>query len=291
MPLNIFLKQELERFQKILDIVRSTMISMVDAIDGTTIMTPEIVDSINAVFDFRVPYKWQFDPTGAEISWLTPSLGGWVKGLTDRHYQLNNWISKERPQSFWLTGFFNPQGFLTAMKQEVARTKKEKGWALDEVIYDTDVTKDIIPGDDGRIDGFKLSNVPSEGVLVHGLFLEGAGWSKAEKKLEESQPKELYYQFPVLHVTATYLPRNEKDRQQNQMAGAGGARNKVDISQKIRSYYDCPVYKYPKRNDKYLIFRVFLKPEGQNAPPNPNKGMTPAMRWKLSGVSLLCCKD
>lgn len=154
------------------------MVNMVDAIDGTTIMTPEIVDSINAVFDFRVPYKWQFDPTGAEISWMTPSLGGWIKGLTDRYHQLNNWISKERPQSFWLTGFFNPQGFLTAMKQEVARTKKEKGWALDEVIYDTDVTKDIIPGDDGRIDGFKLSNVPSEGVLIHGLYLEGAGWSK-----------------------------------------------------------------------------------------------------------------
>jgi len=289
MPLNIFLRQELERFQKILDIVRHTMISMVDAIDGTTIMTPEIVDSINAVFDFRVPYKWQYDPTGAEISWMTPSLGGWIKGLTDRYHQLSTWIFKERPQSFWLTGFFNPQGFLTAMKQEVARTKKEKGWALDEVIYDTEVTKDTIIGDDGRIENVKL-NVPQEGVLVHGLFLEGAGWSKTEKKLEESQPKELYFQFPILHVTAAYLPRNEKDRQQNQMQGGGG-RNRVDISQKIKTYYDCPVYKYPKRNDKYLIFRVFLKPEGNNAPPNPNKGMTPAMRWKLCGVALLCCKD
>jgi len=59
---------------------------MVDAIDGTIIMTTEIVDSINAVFDFRVPKKWQFDPTGAEISWMTPSLAGWMKGLMDRHF-------------------------------------------------------------------------------------------------------------------------------------------------------------------------------------------------------------
>jgi len=100
----------------VLGIVRATMISMVDAIDGNISMTPEIVDSINQVYDFRVPRKWQYDPTGAEISWLTASLAGWIKGLLDRYHQLNGWINKERPPSFWLTGFFNPQGFLTSMK-------------------------------------------------------------------------------------------------------------------------------------------------------------------------------
>ena len=92
------------------------MLNMMDAIEGTIIMTPEIVESINAVYDFRVPYKWQYDPTGAEISWLTASLAAWLKGLVDRYHQLNSWVQKERPPSFWMTGFFNPQGFLTAMK-------------------------------------------------------------------------------------------------------------------------------------------------------------------------------
>merc|ERR1712023_110832 len=128
------------------------MISMIDAIDGTVIMTPEIVDSINAVFDFRVPYKWQFDPTGAEISWMTPSLGGWIKGLGDRHHRLHGWVQKERPPSFWLTGFFNPQGFLTAMKQEVTRQKKQLNWALDEVEYWTEPLREFVPGEDGRIE-------------------------------------------------------------------------------------------------------------------------------------------
>lgn len=143
-PLNIFLFQEIQRFQSILNIVRTTMENMIDAIDGTIIMTPDLVDAINAIYDFRVPNKWLFDPTGVEISWLTPSLSGWIKGLLDRYHQLNGWISKERPPSFWLTGFFNPQGFLTSMKQEVTRQKQAMGWSLDAVEYTTEVMKDII---------------------------------------------------------------------------------------------------------------------------------------------------
>ena len=98
------------------------LVNICDAIDGTIIMTPEIVDAIEAMYQFRVPKKWVYDPTGAEISWLVPSLGGWLKSLKDRYFQLNNWYSSgQRPLSFWLTGFFNPQGFLTAVKQEVTR--------------------------------------------------------------------------------------------------------------------------------------------------------------------------
>jgi hypothetical protein len=61
------------------------MNDMVAAIEGTIIMTADLVDAINQVYDFRVPVKWQFQ-AGAEISWLTPSLGGWIKGLIDRHF-------------------------------------------------------------------------------------------------------------------------------------------------------------------------------------------------------------
>lgn len=287
MPLNLFLKQELERFQKILDIVRTMLIAMIDAIEGSTIMTPELVSAIDAVFDFRVPRKWQYDPTGAEISWMTPNLAGWIKGLTDRHYQLHSWVNKERPPSFWLTGFFNPQGFLTAMKQEVSRAKK--GWALDEVEYDTEPTKEVIQSDDGRIDGMKLSH-PQEGVYIHGLYIEGAGWNNGQKALDDSQPGKLYQSFPIMLVTAVYVPRNDKEKDKPAMGGRGG---KMDVSEKRKKFYDCPVYKYPKRSDKYLVFRVLLRPEGQNYPNVTllNKNMTPPIKWKLAGVSLLCSKE
>jgi len=57
-----------------------------------------------------------YDATGVEISWISPALGTWLDGMRYRYRQLKSWVEKDRPQSFWLTGFMRPQGFLTAVK-------------------------------------------------------------------------------------------------------------------------------------------------------------------------------
>ena len=63
----------------------------------------------------------------------------------------------DRPKVFWVTGFFNPQGFLTAMRQEV--TRSHKGWALDSVICQNLVT---------RFAKEDIHDSPPEGVYIHG---------------------------------------------------------------------------------------------------------------------------
>lgn len=98
---------------------------------------------------------------------MTPTLGGWIEGFKNRYNQLNTWYTTGRPVSFWLTGFFNPQGFLTGMKQEVTRTKKG-AWLLNEVEYKTDVKPDVINTDNGTLD--RNLAPASDGVLVHGLY-------------------------------------------------------------------------------------------------------------------------
>lgn len=44
--------------------------------------------------------------------------------------------------------------------------------------------------------------------------------------------------------------------------------------------YECPVYKYPRRTDKYLIFKVNLNCENSNAG-----------KWKKRGAALLGSKE
>jgi dynein heavy chain, axonemal len=73
-PLVMFLFQEIQRFQNILGIVRAWMTNMCLAIEGTIIMSPELADCIKFIFDLRVPVVWLLDPSGAEMSWLSPTL-------------------------------------------------------------------------------------------------------------------------------------------------------------------------------------------------------------------------
>jgi dynein heavy chain len=215
---------------------------------------------LDAIYEAKVPKSWLLTVAGDEFSWILPTLGLWFSSLLMRDEQDRTWLMSGRPYTYWLTGFFNPQGMLTAMKQEVCRKhqKDANKWALDDIVYHTEVTNYE------KIENVKSS--PSEGCYIHGLFLEGGAWSKDQSQLVESEPKTLFVPLPVLMVSANL--QKDEQRSRKEAYGAQGP-------------YDCPCYKYRARTDRYYIFMVTLR-----CTPDKN----PAF-WTLRAVGLLCNTD
>ncbi|KAM9382937.1 dynein axonemal heavy chain 8 [Phaethornis superciliosus] len=217
--MNIFLRQEIDRMQKVITILRNTLSDLKLAIDGTIVMSENLRDALDCMYDARVPQVWK------RVSWESTTLGFWFTELLERNSQFSTWLYKGRPNVFWMTGFFNPQGFLTAMKQEA--TRAHKGWALDTVTVHNEVLKQ---------NKEEITAPPSEGVYIYGLYLEGAGWDRRSSKLTESTPKVLFVLLPVVHIFAINRPSPKDSR-----------------------LYVCPVYKKPMRTDLNYITVIYLK--------------------------------
>lgn len=252
-PMNIFLIQEIQRFQAVITKVRVTLQQLQLAINGEVVMTAELHDAFESIFYAKVPYSWENTITGDEFSWRLPTLGLWFSSFLARHEQYSTWLDKGRPKSIWLTGFMNPQGLLTSMKQEVCRLHKNQKWALDDLVYHTEVTSYE------RVDQIKES--PAEGIFIHGLCIEGGVIKNGI--LSESEPKQLFATTPVIYCTAN--TRFLEEKKKKEMFGRSGP-------------YECPVYKYSSKSDRNLIFNVNFKTPEERGPHH----------WILRGVSLLC---
>jgi len=225
-PLNICLQQEVGRLQKVISVVRSSLADLVLAIAGTIVMSAEVTDALDKLFMARVPASW------IKASQLdAPNTGVWFTAMVKRAEQLTGWLQGGRPSCFWLTGLFNPQGFLTANRQEVCRKHGKDGWALDDVVNSTEVL---------RQEREEVRKGPDEGAYFYGLFLEGCKWDKPGNRLADSDPKILFAPLPVLHVTGVLA----------NPGGSGGA-----------PQYACPVYKNPKRTGLNFVFTVHLRTE------------------------------
>ena len=156
------------------------------------------------------------------------------------------------------TGSYSVAAITTAVQQEVTRAHAADRWALDGVALNSEVTEY------DRVE--QVRNPPPEGVYISGLFLDGATWDKSGNALAESLPKALFCDMPILFVTAV----TKSQRKGTDLGPFGG--------------FVCPVYKYQKRTDKYIIFSVTLtsqqKPEHWMALPG-------CRRCHSSGTSIL----
>ena len=123
---------------------------------GELTITADMEDLSNCLFLDQVPPSW------TKLAYASlHGLGSWYADLLLRIKELEAWVADfNTPSSVWLSGFFNPQSFLTAIMQSTSRKKE---LPLDQMCLMCEVTKKIKE---------EVTVGPKEGAYVHGMYME-----------------------------------------------------------------------------------------------------------------------
>jgi len=246
--LNVFLIQEVERFNALTSVMVRGLIQLDKAISGTVVMSQDLEIMSSNFQDKKVPGQW-LEPLGFPS--IKP-LGTWLEDLIARVKFISKWVYEGAPNTYWLSAFFFPQGFMTAALQTYARKTKT---AIDTLKFKTCV-RSYGPDD--------IQEVPEDGVNIHGLFLEGARWDDGRECLEDSEPRKPIVPFPVIALEPVLMEDDVET-----------------------GTYECPMYKTSLRKGTLSTtghstnFVMFLYMPTELA----------ADYWVRRGAALLCMTD
>ncbi|KAJ3207853.1 Dynein heavy chain 6, axonemal [Entophlyctis luteolus] len=203
--LSTVLCQEAARFNKLLTLLKITLENLAKAVKGLVVMSAELEKVFQSLLNNEVPEVW----AKAAYPSLKP-LSSWIKDLKLRVDFLNEWLDYGQPSSFWLPGLFYPQGFLTGILQNHAR---KYNIPIDSLVFaykvtsyetgDLDIEHDVSVTK-GETDSQRATTSPreeeeyfrgysdSDGVLMRGIYIEGARWDKQKGCLQDSYPMEMF---------------------------------------------------------------------------------------------------
>lgn len=163
--------QELEKFNRLIDTMKSSLSEVQRAIRGEVVMSMELEQMGRSMTNGQVPAMW------ANVAYpsLKP-LGSWVSDLMMRLMFFDQWIEGGVPKIFWISAFIFTQAFLTGTRQNFARNHQI---AIDLVGWDfkTLTTKETEAITQRAVDG----------AYVNGMFLDGARWDPENMVLAESR--------------------------------------------------------------------------------------------------------
>uniref|UniRef100_A0A1A8IU56 Dynein, axonemal, heavy chain 11 n=1 Tax=Nothobranchius kuhntae TaxID=321403 RepID=A0A1A8IU56_NOTKU len=212
-PYTLVCFQECERMNLLLAEIRRSLTELQLGLKGELTISSNMEALLSSLFSDSVPESW------SRLAYpSTKTLTQWLSDLMASCHELDSWTQDfVLPAVVWISGLFNPQSFLTAVLQSIARKNQ---WPLDKMTLTVDVTKKM--KDD-------FGHPPREGAYIHGLFMEGARWDVQSAVIAEAVLRDLTPAMPVLYVRA--VPAEE---------------------QELKNTYKCPVYRTKQRGSTYV---------------------------------------
>lgn len=201
--LGVFLGQELSRFNELIEVMAATLRQLQRAIKGEVVMDASLEVMYNCFVFQKVPPAWE----EAGYPCLKP-LPSWTEDFMGRIDFMGRWLHDGPRPAYWLSGFFFPQGFMTAVKQTYSRDFKI---AVDTLRIGCVMT-DQNPTD--------IASPPEIGAFVYGLYMEGGRFDRASMLMQESAPRQLLDIMPCVWLKPV-----------------------ITESYKPEGVYDCPLYK------------------------------------------------
>merc|ERR1719356_1053328 len=233
--------------------MRSSMLELELGIGGALNITDKMESLADSLLGNKVNDLW------AEKAYPSLKLlSAWFADLLLRVEQCVEWTKVlTLLKSIWLSGLFNSMSFLTSNMQVAARSNS---LPLDFMVnrcrfYNIKEVSEV-------------QGLPAQGVNVHGLFMEGAGWEDGkgedEGYITESKMKELHPTMPVCNIYAVHID----DMDWNNM-------------------YHCPVFSTSVRGG--ILFGpqgTFIFQANLRMDPDDNE-----FRWVLAGAGMLTQED
>eukprot|EP00116_Pleurobrachia_bachei_P000174 sb/3460436/ len=199
--LSTVLSQEVSRFNKLLSVIISSLLNIKKAIKGLAVMSESLEAIFNSMLGNQVPEEW----ANAAYPSLKP-LGSWVKDLELRLQFIMRWMEYGQPKSYWMSGFFFPQGFITGALQNFARK-------YDVPIDALKFRFNVLPGPHYREQADVAAaeqadqafddsayEMPEDGVLIHGLYLDSASWDDEKNLLGDARFGVMNPPMPIMHL-------------------------------------------------------------------------------------------
>lgn len=106
--LTTVLVQEMEKFNRMLKVIRVSLNDLEKAIHGFIVMSETLDKMYLSLQNNQVPANW------GKVAYpsLKP-LASWYLDLQERVVFMDDWLQNGTPKSYWISGLFFPQGFMT----------------------------------------------------------------------------------------------------------------------------------------------------------------------------------